>query len=46
MRDNIEKIKKKWIENPSDEKSVLLYLPVSASRSVFLLLSFRRFCRL
>lgn len=29
MKDNIEKFKKKWIENPSDEKGVLLYLPIS-----------------
>lgn len=29
MKDNIEEFKKKWIENPSDEKGVLLYLPVS-----------------
>ena len=26
---NIGAFKKKWIENPSDEKGVLLYLPVS-----------------
>lgn len=29
MKDNIEEFKKKWIENSSDEKGVLLYLPVS-----------------
>ena len=29
MKNNIGAFKKKWIENPSDEKGVLLYLPVS-----------------
>ena len=29
MKDNIEKFKKKWIENSSDEKGILLYLPAS-----------------
>ena len=29
MKDNIEKFKKKWIENPLDEKGVLMYIPVS-----------------
>lgn len=29
MKDNIEKFKKKWVENASDEKGVLLYLPSS-----------------
>ena len=29
MKNNIGAFKKKWIENPSYEKGVLLYLPVS-----------------
>ena len=39
---NIGAFKKKWIENPSDEKGVLLYLPVS---EVFILqsLNWRKF---
>lgn len=29
MKDNIEKYKKKWIENLSDEKGILMYLTAS-----------------
>ena len=38
---NIGAFKKKWIENPSDEKGVLLYLPVS---EVFISAKFGELC--